>query len=369
MMDIVYPLYLDNTLDKDEGNERIGLEFSLKSQQQQQIAENKKKFDIPKSTGRTTNLLNEGILAGQRVAKVSVITLISIGIAELITGFVSGSVVATADGIDSLSDAMISFIVRLGLRIAHRPADKRFHFGYHKVESFAALMAAVGMVIIGCIIFYHSYQSLVNPHEIKQPFVTMVVLVVASAISLHRAFQMRTIARKYNLLSLKTDAKNSIKDGSASVVGFFSVLVASQFGILQADAIGGMIIAGYIFSVSYISLKRSSLILVDAWENPKVTDLVKKIIEERFDYENIRVRSVLLRSSGMVAQAEVHMEVDGNKPLTDVEVLSLEMEMEIRSKIPSIERVSIIPHSSSFINTSKSERRAWIRRKRQQTLS
>jgi hypothetical protein len=55
---------------------------------------------------------------------------------------------------------------------------------------------------------------------------------------------MRTIANKYNLLSLKTDARNSIKDGSASVIGFFSVLVASQFGILQADAIGGIIIAG-----------------------------------------------------------------------------------------------------------------------------
>jgi hypothetical protein len=49
------------------------------------------------------------------------------------------------------------------------------------------------------------------------------------------------------------------------------------------------------------------------------------------------------------------MEVDGNKPLTDVELLSLEMEMEIRSKIPSIERVSIIPHSS-FLLTHLNQR-------------
>jgi cation diffusion facilitator family transporter len=108
---------------------------------------------------------------------------------ELITGFLSGSVVATADGIDSISDAMISSTVLLGLRIAHRPADKKFHFGYHKVESFTALMAALGMVVIGCVIFYHAYQSLINPHEIKQPILTMVVLAAASAISLHRAFQ------------------------------------------------------------------------------------------------------------------------------------------------------------------------------------
>ena len=302
------------------------------------------------------NLVNEGILAGQKIAKISVITLIGIGIVELVTGQVSGSVVATADGIDSISDAMISFIVLLGLRIAHRPADRKFHFGYHKVESLAAMMAAIGMIIIGCVIVYHSYEALIHPREIKQPIFTMIVLAAAGAISLHRAFQMRVIANKYDLLSLKTDAKNSIKDGSASVIGFFSVLIASQFGFLQMDAIGGMIIAGYIFSVSYISLKQSSLILVDAWQNPKVTELVKRIVEERFKHEDIRVRSVLLRSSGMVAQAEVHMEIDGNKPLTDVELLSIEIEMAIRSKIPTMERVSVIPHSSTL---TKSESKRW----------
>jgi cation diffusion facilitator family transporter len=291
------------------------------------------------------NIINEGILAGQKIAKISVITLLSIGVAELSMGHISGSVVATADGIDSLSDAMISFIVLLGLRIAQRPADQTFHFGYHKVESFAALMAAIGMVIIGSVILYHSYEVLTHPREIQQPILTMIVLASAAVISLHRAFQMRKIANRYNILSLKTDAKNSIKDGSASVIGFFSVFVASQFGFLQADAIGGIIIAGYIFSVSYVSLKRSSLILVDSWQNPKATDIIRKNIEEKFSRDSIKVRSVLLRPTGMVGQAEVHIEVDGTKPLIDVELLSLKIEMEIRSKIPTIERVSVIPHS------------------------
>ncbi|MGE5662382.1 MAG: cation diffusion facilitator family transporter, partial [Ignavibacteriales bacterium] len=154
------------------------------------------------------SLVSEGILAGQRIAKISVVTLISIGIVEILTGYFSGSVVATADGLDSVSDAVISFIVLLGLRLAHRPADKKFHFGYHKVESFAALMAAIGMVAIGIVIFYNSYQALLYPHEIRQPVLTMVVLAAAGGVSLHRAFQMRNIANKYNLLSLRTDAKN-----------------------------------------------------------------------------------------------------------------------------------------------------------------
>ncbi|AFU58801.1 cation diffusion facilitator family transporter [Candidatus Nitrososphaera gargensis Ga9.2] len=260
-------------------------------------------------------------------------------------GQVSGSVVATADGIDSLSDAMISLIVLVGLRMAHKPADRKFPFGYHKVESFAALIAAIGMVAIGGFILYHSYEALLHPRVIQQPVLTMIVLAAAGAVSLHRAFQMNSIANRYNLLSLKTDAKNSIKDGSASIIGFVSVLIASQFGFLQMDAIGGIIIAGYIFSVSYISLKQSSLILVDSWQNPRITEMVKRIVEEKFKDENIRVKSVLLRPAGALAQAEVHLEIDGNKRLADVELLLVNIEAAIRSQIPVIGRISSIPHS------------------------
>jgi divalent metal cation (Fe/Co/Zn/Cd) transporter len=55
--------------------------------------------------------MNEDIRCAQRVAEISVLTLLIIGLLELLIGEISGSVVATADGIDSLSDAMISFIV------------------------------------------------------------------------------------------------------------------------------------------------------------------------------------------------------------------------------------------------------------------
>ena len=289
-------------------------------------------------------LVNEGFREGQRIAKISVVTLISIGIAELLMGYISGSVVATADGVDSMSDAMISFIVLIGLRFARRPADRKFQFGYHKVESLAAMVAAIGMIVIGIFIAYHSYEGLIHPNEIKQPIATMIVLAIAGAISLHRAFQMRRIANKYNLLSLKTDAKNSIKDGSASVLGFLSVLLATQFGFLQADAIGGMIIAGFIFSVAYVSLKQSSLILVDAWNNPVSTDFMKKLVEQKFEGD-VTVRSIKLRQTGMISRAEIHVEMDGKKPLNEVEMVLLNTQKVIKSRMPSMDVVLVIPHA------------------------
>jgi len=300
--------------------------------------------EVAKDRSSYIQLVNEGFLAGQRIAKISVITLISIGIVELLIGHISGSVVATADGVDSMSDAMISFIVLIGLRFARRPADRKFQFGYHKVESFAALIAAIGMIVIGSFIVYHSYQGFIHPEEIKQPLLTMVVLAIAGGISLHRAFQMRSIANKYHLLSLKTDAKNSIKDGSASVLGFLSVFIATQFGFLQADAIGGMIIAGFIFSVAYVSLKQSSLILVDAWHNPISVDYIKKLLEEKIE-AGVNVRSIKLRQTGIVSRAEIHVEIDGNKPLNEVEMLMENTEKVIKTNIPNMGVVLVVPHA------------------------
>ena len=297
------------------------------------------------------NMVKDGLIAGQKLAKISLIILLCLGISESLIGYWGGSIVAIADGIDSFSGAMLSFIVLLGLRIANRPPNKKFPYGYHKVESFAALMAAIGMIIIGAIIFYSSYQALIHPHEITQPVITMVILAVAGFISFHRSFQMRNLANKYNLLSLKKDATNSIKDGSASIIGFFSVLISTQFGILQMDAIGGMVIAVYIFSVSYLSLKKSSFILVDSCEDSNLSDRLKKIIMERFSDELINVKSILVRPTGMAMHAEFHVELDGRKRFGDVDLLLMDIEKVIRSTFPNFTSLTIIPHSFKNYNT------------------
>ena len=100
------------------------------------------------------------------------------------------------------------------------------------------------------------------------------------------------------------------------------------------------------------------MILVDSWQNPKVTDLTQQTIEDKFKTKDqVKVRSILLRPAGMmVVFAAVHIEVDGNKRLADVELVTNEIEMATRSKIPYIKKITVIPHSmTSFPIPSKSK--------------
>src|SRR5215210_5231379 len=180
-----------------------------------------------------------------------------------------------------MADALVSFIVWFGITMLHKPKSQLFHFGYTKIESFAAFVAAVVIVILGAFIVYHAYERILHPTHIINPEITMITLVIAGSISLHRAFRVRGVAKKYNLISLNLDAKNSIKDGTASFVGFGSVLTG-YFGIPYMDSIGSMIIAGYIFYMAYTAFKESTLVLVDAVNNPTLSTEITKHLHEKF---------------------------------------------------------------------------------------
>jgi cation diffusion facilitator family transporter len=219
-----------------------------------------------------------------------------------------------------MADALVSFIVWFGIRMLQKPKSTLFHFGYAKIESFAAFVAAVVIVILGVFIVYHAYERILSPIEIVNPEITMIALVAAGSISLHRAFKVRNVARKYDLVSLNLDAKNSIKDGTASFVGFASIL-AGYFGIPYMDSVGGILIAGYIFFMAYTAFKESTLVLIDAVTNPELQQNIANHLQSKF---NVQVEKILLRPIGRNFSAQVHVELDRTMTLDKAnEILTL----------------------------------------------
>lgn len=259
---------------------------------------------------------------GKRAAWLSIWTVVSIGVVEILLSITTGSLTLLADGIDSMSDALISFIVWFGISMLQKPRSKLFHFGYGKVESLAAFVAAVIVVILGISIIYGAYERLANPVEITNPEIVMMALLASGSISLHRALRVRSVARKYNLVSLQLEAKNSIKDSSSSFVGFASVL-AAYFGIPHMDSIGSIMIAGYIFFIAYTALKESTLVLVDAAANPSLREEIARYIQSEFQ---IKVEDVLIRPLGHTFHAQIHIELARDMTLDQLHNVKMKLE-------------------------------------------
>lgn len=284
-----------------------------------------------------------GFHEGERIAKVSVWTLLLVGIVEIAFSLVTFSVALLADGIDSLGDAGVNFFVWTGLRFVLRKPNRRFQYGYYKVESFTAFVIGIILIPVSAYIVYRSYRALLRPESLHLPFLALIVLITAGFGSLYRALQMRSIANKYNILSLKLDAKNSIKDTTSSFVAFASVLLSS-IGIQHADAVGGMLVAGYIFTVSYVTIKESSLVLLDEFHEPELTKEIESVIRS---HEHVKgIRDFRLRRAGPFLMGALEVEVDGNIPLKEAHEVATQLEKSVKTSIKGIRRfvVTPVPH-------------------------
>lgn len=284
-----------------------------------------------------------GFHEGERIAKLSVWTLLLIGIVEIAFSLVTFSVALLADGIDSLGDAGVNFFVWTGLRFVLRKPNRRFQYGYYKVESFTAFLIGIILIPVSAYIVYRSYRALLRPESLHLPLLALIVLIAAGLGSLYRALQMRRIANRYNILSLKLDAKNSIKDTTSSFVAFASVLLSS-IGIQHADAIGGMLVAGYIFTVAYVTIKESSLVLLDEFHEPELTKEIESVIRS---HEHVKgIRDFRLRRAGPFLMGALEVEVDGNIPLKEAHEVATQIEKSVKTSIKGIRRfvVTPVPH-------------------------
>jgi len=66
---------------------------------------------------------------------------------QVVISSTTGSLILLADGLDSIADSLIASVVWFGIAMIHKPKSKLFHYGYGKIESFAAFNAATIVII------------------------------------------------------------------------------------------------------------------------------------------------------------------------------------------------------------------------------
>ena len=277
-------------------------------------------------------------------ASITAISLTVLGIIQIILGeTISKSVALTANGIDCIGDGFVSLIVWVGLKYVSRPADHRFHYGYYKIENLAAIAAAIVMFVLASYVIYRSYIQLIHPHDISLPIIGAVVALIATAIAWGLGVRNYLKAKKENLSSLKLEAVNTIKDGTASFLTVIALILAA-FGFILADAIVGFIIAIIIFTIGFASIKESSYMLVDACDVSCLdySYLIRTVAEEIDDVKEAHV--VRLRRTGPVVQGELEIKVSGDMSVKEFHKIKLKINKEAKKQIPNLEKLAVVAH-------------------------
>ena len=80
---------------------------------------------------------------GERVIVYITFITIALFTLKLLAGLLSGSISLIGDAIDSFSDIFVMFASWFGLRVSQRSPDRKFPYGYYRVETLISLIVSV----------------------------------------------------------------------------------------------------------------------------------------------------------------------------------------------------------------------------------
>ena len=288
-----------------------------------------------------------------RLAGFTTFILILLGIIQIIYGEIfSKSISLTANGIDCIGDGFVSAVVWIGLMFFRKPADKRFNYGYYKMENLASGLAAVVMIGLAIFIIFRSYNQLINPDIVKTPEIGAIIAFLAAIIALSLGFYKIRRGKKSKMSSVRLEALNTIKDGAASGITVVALLLTSQ-GIYIADGIAGLIISIIIVTIGFAAIKESSYMLIDACDGECI-DISRSIKQIAEKVKGVSLAHIVrLRKSGPIFQGELEIKVSEDMTIKEFNEIKRKIRNHIREIFPEIERVTITAMSNDNIQKNK----------------
>jgi cation diffusion facilitator family transporter len=275
-----------------------------------------------------------------KVAKRSFLVQVMVGLSELIMGVFTLSIALIADGIQSFADAGVSLIVWIGLRLSRKKPDKRFHFGYRRVETLSSIVAALFMAIIGAVTLLVSYREFLSPTAMADPELALVVALAAAFVSSLLLIYKRKAARRYGSLALKTDASNSIKDVLTSITAFVGIALSSYFNIPQTEALAGIIISLFVFTMVYPILKEASLVLLDSYHSPETISAIERIANSITQVK--QVHSIRMRKLGSYLIGDMHVVLSNDMTVQEACAIASKIEERTIKEFDEIIEMNVI---------------------------
>jgi len=252
----------------------------------------------------------------------------------------SGSLAITTGAIDSISDSIASLAVCGGLKLSVRKTRK-FPLGLYKIENLIS-------VIIALFIFFAGYEIagrvIVASSESPEINLAVIILLLAAAV-LTFLFGRYSIA-----VGKKTESPTLIAEGRHRETDVFSTLVILISALLQyvdisidiwgisIDQIAAGLVLIFVAHTGWELLSSGMRVLLDASIDPETMEKVKKIIEGQPAV--VEVRSLVGRNAGRFRFLEADVRLRTND-LQKAHQISDQIELDIRRRIPHVERVII----------------------------
>lgn len=161
---------------------------------------------------------------------------------KLLSGIYVHSITIIGDGVNNLSDIGNILFSCIGIILASFGAGKQHPFGHGRIEWIFGLLSSFCIIFMGLELFRRSFMIFYHPQKIKYSNVIIVVLCISILVKVYLYFLNSKISKKYELISLKSVAIDSLSDATSTGVILIAYLV-QVFWEWNIDGILGIIVA------------------------------------------------------------------------------------------------------------------------------
>ncbi|MBQ6540654.1 MAG: cation transporter [Oscillospiraceae bacterium] len=218
-----------------------------------------------------------------RTGVIGILANILLAAFKLLFGILSRSIAITLDAVNNASDVLSSAVTVVGTKIAGRPADREHPMGHGRVEYISAQIVSAVILYAGIAALSEAVRKAISPVTPDYSTLTVVMLVIATAVKLALGFYAKETGKKLNSDSLVNSGRDALLDAVISATTLISAVIFKVWG-LSLEAWLGILI---------------SLVIIKAGID-MFRDTASKLTGERIDSELSKsIKETICASEGV----------------------------------------------------------------------
>jgi cobalt-zinc-cadmium efflux system protein len=199
-----------------------------------------------------------GQLAGRNLI-ITILLNTFITLAQVIGGFISGSLALLSDALHNFSDVISLVISLIAHKLAKKEASLNRTFGYKRAEIIAAFVNAASLIVVAVLLIIEAVERFRNPQIIDS---SLVIWLAVFAI-FGNGFSVLLLKRDSKVnMNLKSAYIHLFTDMLASVAVLAGGLLMKYYEMYWVDSALTLAIAIYLIVVGWDLLKNSTRVVM-----------------------------------------------------------------------------------------------------------
>jgi cobalt-zinc-cadmium efflux system protein len=206
---------------------------------------------------------------------IALVLLLAFMAAEVVVGILASSLALLADAAHMLTDAGAIALALFAARLARRPPEGGFTFGYRRAEILSAQLNGATLVGLGALIGIEGIRRLVEPPDVEGAAV-LIVAVVGIGVNLLATFVLSGANRRS--LNVEGAFQHVLNDLFAFVATALAGALILLTGFGRADGIAALLVAALMLYSGVGLLRESGRVLLEAAPRDLDPDQIGKVL-------------------------------------------------------------------------------------------